>query len=257
MKLRISCMQCFQEQGHPSDEMMAVEMRDDGLYSMVCEKGHTTVRALQQQKFEILFDIGAMALLDGYPREAITAMAAALERFYEFYVRVICIKHEVDQTLINESWKLVENQSERQFGAYVFASLLELKKACPVTIEDEQPNLSGISKGDTRKWKAFRNAVVHKGYIPSTIEAQAYGNIVFRHIKQLLQELSVTCTEQLRKATVFHLSRARANVASSQQVVSTMSIPTLISLTNPQSPTTSLEEAMKELEKYRKWLHHN
>lgn len=247
-------MQCFQEQGHPSDEMMAVEMRDDGLYSVVCEKGHTTITALQQQKFEILFDVGAMTLLDGYPREAITSMAAALERFYEFYVRVICIKHGVDNNLINEAWKIVENQSERQFGAYVFASLLDRRTVSPVTIEDAQPILSGISKGNSRTWKAFRNAVVHKGYLPSTIEAQAYGNIVFRHINQLVQELKASCAEHVQKATVFHLSRA--HVGGGQQVVSTMSVPTLISLTNSRPPTTSLEDAMKELEKYRKWLHH-
>ncbi len=253
MKLRFSCMQCFHEQGHPSDELMTMEMRDDGLYSLVCIKGHTTVTVIQQQKFEILFDIGAMALLDGYPREAITSMAAALERFYEFYVRVICIKHEIDQTLLNKSWKLVENQSERQFGAYIFTSLLEDKKVCPVTIEDEKPTLPSISKENIRAWKSFRNAVVHKCYIPSTIEAQAYGNIVFQHINQLLQILKTTCAEQLQKATFLHI----ANTVDGQQPVSTQSIPTLISLTHSRLPTLSLEDAMKELETYRKYLHHN
>ena len=234
---------------------MTVEMRDDGLYSMVCEKGHTTITVIQQQKFEILFDMGAMALLDGYPREAITSMAAALERFYEFYVRVICIKHDIDQVLLNKSWKLVENQSERQFGAYIFTSLLEDKKVCPITIDDEKPILSGISKGSTLAWKAFRNAVVHKGYIPSTIETQAYGNIVFCHINQLLQVLKTTCADQLQKATLLHI--VRANTINSKQAVSAMGIPTLISLTNSRLPTVSLEEAMKELETYRRCLHHN
>ena len=89
MKLRINCMQCFQESGIPSDELMPVEMRDDGLYNVTCSKGHTTVNAIQEQKFEVLFDLGAMALLDGYPREAVSSIAASLERFYEFYVQVI------------------------------------------------------------------------------------------------------------------------------------------------------------------------
>lgn len=79
MKLRIpTCMQCFQEQGYPREETMFVEIRDDGLYSVTCEKNHTTFTVLQQQKFEVLFDIGIMALLDGYPREAITNCSSFL-----------------------------------------------------------------------------------------------------------------------------------------------------------------------------------
>jgi hypothetical protein len=96
MKLRINCMQCFQEQGHPSFEFQPVEIRDDGLYESTCNKGHTTLTVIQEQKFEVLFDFGAMALIDGYPREAVTSIAASLERFYEFYVTVTCLKYDMD-----------------------------------------------------------------------------------------------------------------------------------------------------------------
>ena len=217
MRLPIPCMQCLKEQGHPSVQMMVVEMRDDGLYSAVCEKSHTTITALQQQKFEILFDLGAMALLDGYPKEAITSMAAALERFYEVYVRVICIKHGVDQEFIQKAWRQVENQSERQFGAYILASLLDRNTVGPITIEEVKPTLSGISKANTRTWRAFRNAVVHKGYLPPTDEALAYGNIVFSHINQLAQELKDGSAEHIQRATLLHLSRAHS--AGTQQPV--------------------------------------
>ena len=247
-------MQCFKEQGHPSDEMMSVELRDDGLYTAVCERGHRTLTALQQQKFEVLFDLGAMALLDGYPREAITSMAAALERFYEFYVRVICLKHGVDPELLNRAWKHVENQSERQFGAYVFASILDCPSSAPPTIGDVNPTLLSASRTNTRTWQSFRNAVVHKGYLPSTAEALAYGDVAFMHINQLVQQLKESCGEYIHRA--IFLSLARANATETQQTISTISIPTLISLTRAESPPASLEEAMKQLEKYRRWLHH-
>ena len=65
MKLPMSCMTCFTEDGQPRTEMMLLELRDDGLYTSTCDRGHTTVTAIQEEKFEILFDVAAMALLDG------------------------------------------------------------------------------------------------------------------------------------------------------------------------------------------------
>jgi len=246
-------MQCFQELGHSSEEMMPVELRDDGLYAVTCQNGHSTVTAIQQQKFEVLFDLAAMALLDGYPREASTSMAAALERFYEFYVRVICIKHKVDKDVFMSTWKGIENRSERQFGAYLFVALLDKPKSIPATIENAMPTLPSTSKGQSLSWSGFRNAVVHKGYIPSTVESFAYGELVFRHINQLINELKKTHSQHLQEATVAHLLRAHNGSAGKQ--VSTMSIPTLLSLVHERPPDASFQDAIKELEKYRKWLH--
>ncbi len=244
-------MQCFQEFGKPTDELMSVELRDDGLYSATCERGHMTVTAIQEQKYEVLFDVAAMALLDGYPREAIVSMAAALERFYEFYVFVLAIKHDVDTKTFATVWKQVDNQSERQLGAYLFVSLLDNPKVLPKSIDEALPSLLGVSKGQTKTWRSFRNAVVHKGYMPSTTECVAYGDIVYRHILELTNELKATCAESLQKATFTHLARAH----SAGQPVSTMSIPTLLSLVRGGRPS-SLPEALEELDKYRKWLHH-
>lgn len=244
-------MKCLQELGEPTDELMSVEMRDDGLYSAMCVRGHTTVTALQEQKYEVLFDVAAMAFLDGYPRESIASMAAALERFYEFYVFVLAIKHDVDPRTFANVWKQVENQSERQLGAYLFVSLLDNPKVPPKSIDEAQPSLPDVSKGQTKTWRSFRNAVVHKGYMPSTTECLAYGDIVYRHILELTNELKATCAEPLKKATLTHLARAN----SSDQPVTTMSIPTLLSLVRGDR-SASLPEALEELEKYRKWLHH-
>src|SRR5690349_15050764 len=111
MRLRISCGQCLREQlstsVEPQSEFQPVEMTDDGCYRSKCSVGHTALTVLQNQKFEVLFDLGAMALIDGYPREAVTSMAAALERFYEFYITVICLKHGVDKDGYERTWKHV------------------------------------------------------------------------------------------------------------------------------------------------------
>jgi len=247
-------MQCLKEQGMPSLDFQPVEIRDDGLYSSTCNNGHTTLTVIQEQKFEVLFDLGAMALIDGYPREAITSIAAALERFYEFYVFTTCLKYDIDLSEFQKTWKHVSNQSERQFGAYLFAYLIDHKGGEAPVIDNEKPNFEGIARGKTKTWKEFRNAVVHKGYIPSFSETIAYGNIVYLHLNKLIVDLKDRSKESLGKATFHHLSRATQT--GNGQVVSTMSIPTLISLVRGEEPPESFEKALESIVEYRKWLHH-
>lgn len=245
MKLRLNCMECFQQQGQPSFEFQLVEVRDDGLYESKCNKGHTTLTAIQEQKFELLFDFGAMALLDGYPREAVTSFAASLERFYEFYVFVTCLKHGLDENSIKQTWTHVSNQSERQFGAYLFIYLIDHNGEVPPVIDNMRPEIKGVSKGNTKTWKEFRNAVVHKGYIPSYLEAVVYGNIVYAHINELIFDLKERSQDFVQKATFHHLSRAHQS--SSARVVSTMSISTIISLTRRNDPQDTFENALEKL----------
>lgn len=248
-------MQCFQEQGQPSLEFIPVEMRDDGLYSVTCSNGHTTVTAIQEQKFEIVFDLGVMALLDGYPREAATSMASALERFYEFYINVIALKHGICDKALSDTWKHVSAQSERQFGAFLYMYLIDHRTDCCPTIDNDKPELEGISKNQTKTWKEFRNAVVHKGYIPSSSETLAYGNLIYRYIYDLIEDLKINSAEHIQQVTFKHLSRAQ-NVDVGVRI-STMSIPTIISLIRGEVPPDTLEKALESLKEYRKWLHHH
>lgn len=236
-------MQCLQEQGQPNMEYQPVEIRDDGLYSSTCSHGHTTLTVIQQQKFEILFDFGSMALIDGYHREAITSMAASLERFYEFFITVTCLKHKIDITNFKHTWKHVSAQSERQYGAYLFSYLIDHNGEEPPVIDNEKPILQGISKNQTKNWKEFRNAVVHKGYIPSKAETLAYGNIIYHHMNKLIEDLKDRSSDFIREATFHHISRAKKSVNDS--VVSTMGISTIISLTRGDSAHESFEKALK------------
>ena len=58
---------------------------DDGRYEIRCQAGHLSTVFLDNLKFELLFEMGLNALLDGYPRDAVSSFASSLERFYEFY----------------------------------------------------------------------------------------------------------------------------------------------------------------------------
>jgi len=163
-------MECFRVDGRPSDVAISVELRDDGLYTATCPQGHITVTAIQEQKFEVLFDLGVMALLDGYTREAVSSIAASLERFFEYYVLVVSLKHGIGYEQFSKAWNPISKLSERQLGAFLFLYLLESRKALEPLILDAKPQIDGRSRGDTPIWSTFRNDVIHKGYIPSALE---------------------------------------------------------------------------------------
>ena len=67
-------------------EMDAADVHS-GKLTLRCEQGHTTEVTLPIPAFELLFDFGSAALLDGYAREAVTSFASSFERFAEFACR--------------------------------------------------------------------------------------------------------------------------------------------------------------------------
>src|SRR5688572_21926828 len=129
MSLTTVCWPCSDTKGKKLRAYFQdVEIRDDNFYRSTCPAGHENLVVIQNQKFELLFDFGARALLDGYTREAVASMAAALERFYEFYLKVVCLKHGIADFDFKNSWKFVSAQSERQLGAFLFTYLFENKR---------------------------------------------------------------------------------------------------------------------------------
>ncbi len=95
MKIGISsfCWECFSQTDQSKEaydklknELNAdldfeVELNNDNIHEFVCPKGHRTFTQLQEQKFEILFDIASLALIDGYTKEAVSSYSSSLERF--------------------------------------------------------------------------------------------------------------------------------------------------------------------------------
>ncbi len=75
--------------------MQRVELLDGNNYTFTCENGHKQTVLLQQQKFEMLFEVGANAILDGYYREAVSSFASSLERAYQFFSTVCLIERGV------------------------------------------------------------------------------------------------------------------------------------------------------------------
>jgi hypothetical protein len=99
-------------------EMDAADVHS-GKLTLRCEQGHTTVVTMPIPAFELLFDFGCSALLDGYPREAVTSFASSFERFEEFTCRFLLARRNVSFEGVDAWWKEVASQSERQKGSFV------------------------------------------------------------------------------------------------------------------------------------------
>jgi len=238
MRLLIPCMSCLQNFGKPTGKFSHVEFCDDGRYEIRCAFGHETTTVLQEQKFEVLFDIGANAILDGYYREAVSSFTSSLERFYEFALRVFLERASKSDELFQDSWKSVASQSERQLGAFVFLWASNFGKS---------PELLANSS------VKFRNEVIHKGKIPTREEAIQYGNAVLGVLRPKVLSLRERFAEEVSKVIFYHLIDCRSDSDSGKRV-STMSISTIVSLAcgEPSHHSMSVDEHLLRLADLRK-----
>jgi hypothetical protein len=241
MKIRIPCIKC------PTryvDEMILVEERDDGLYHLLCPSGHETMVWLQQHKFELLLDSGGMALLDGYYRESVASIAAALERFMEFYVRVIFLKHSVDTDSFDKTWKQVIKQSERQIGAFIFVYLIENGNHPPFIDDLNMKSMKDVTN------RGFRNKVIHNGYTPSREQVIEYGEQVFKFIHDLFYKLKDSSEQSIQQYISDAINKVKERHPKKQ--ICTQWIRTMISIITPrdQSPQ-SFEEGLKQIQEVR------
>lgn len=234
MKIPMTCMPCFMEQGHPSNEFQLLEFNDKGQYEICCSEGHKSVLILQQQKFEILYEIGANAIIDGYYREAVSSFTSSLERFYEFCLKVLCKKRKINSEVFIEGWKHVANQSERQLGAFLFLWISEFGRV---------PTL--LSQNET----SFRNGVIHKGKIPTRAEVLKYGNHIQFLMREKIKEIKVAYGDEVQEITFEHL-RETAKLDEGQ-ILGSMHLGTIINLVTNDDEYDSLEDALKRISEKR------
>lgn len=226
MKIRLSlfCDQCLKEDGNTKDayenlkkhmkgeEHYLAEINDENLYEFICPRNHKSFRQLSEEKFVLLFDLGALALLDGYAKEAVSTFASAYERFVEYCIKVICISKSAEDAFFLKTWKTMIKQSERQVGAFYILQLLEFGET-KFIIPD--------------KWINFRNKVIHQGYIPKSEEAIDYGEYILSLIDLILIELKNKNPESLTKASLLRISE-NGNKIGKNVSISTSSMPTII-----------------------------
>lgn len=101
--------------------------------------------------------------------------AACLERFYESCIFSMWFKLFPERLAdMQEPWKEMSRQSERQYGAFVALYFVVCGK-CPVK--------------PSQKMIEFRNNITHKGYFPTKEEALDYAKYVSSHIQLIYKEI--------------------------------------------------------------------
>jgi len=139
-------------------------VQENNPYRAVCPEGHQLVVILDNFQFQLLFESGLEAFVDGYFRESVSSFAAALERLYEFSIRVQLTSENVDIDEMEMMWKSVAAQSERQLGMYIGMRTLKEGKRPPTL---------------PTRLTTFRNSVIHKGNFPDSNQAFEFGEAVF------------------------------------------------------------------------------
>jgi hypothetical protein len=189
-------MECFKELGRPSFEPIIADYYEGAIAIIECSRGHKSAFMLQSQKFEVLLESGANALIEGYTIEAAFCFSVALERFYEFCIRVFCMKDGLDEIKFKETFKQMEKQSERQLGAFLYLYLQHFKKAYKVKKEIVE----------------FRNRVVHKGYIPTPEEVENYGENIFGEICNVAMLLKQNFPDEITKVVMADMRERGKNL---------------------------------------------
>ncbi len=221
MKLGLMpCMQCEYEKLETQYAVRGAELRDDLTFEVVCPHGHKTRLIYEAQKFEVLFDMGMSALIDGYCREAVSSFAAAQERFHEFCIKVFLASHEIDKSQFGLTWKLVANQSERQLGAYYFLHLLHFKRS-PVS--------------DQKKVE-FRNSVIHKGFIPAHEQTLEYAKYLYGYITSTLKSMRPGLDPAIASVCQFDLDDLKTSIPKGT-LTRSGAVPTTIWLSGPADKT--------------------
>jgi hypothetical protein len=180
MKIKFTCLECFGENRKTID---FIQVQDESLYYYACSQGHKNVYFEKNEKFELLMQSAVYAILDGYYREAVSSMSASLERLQEFAIKVLCKESEVSDELFKLTWKVVNPQSERQLGAFVFL-YTQKYKSIPDILDNNDRN--------------FRNDIIHKGKFPTYDETIKYGQRILDITFNILSNLRSTSEQTIR-----------------------------------------------------------
>lgn len=176
MRIPFPCFKCAMKNGTVDKKNIPfIDIQDGILYEGECSQGHKTRATLDQFKHEILFELAIQGIIENYYREAVTNFTGSIERLYEAFIKITIIRKIRDFSVIEDAWKKVNSQSERQLGAFIFLYLNNFGEL-PPSLSNSQVS--------------FRNDVIHKGKIPTKEETMKYGNdalkVMFPVIKNLM-----------------------------------------------------------------------
>ncbi|QGY38567.1 hypothetical protein [Bacillus sp. A260] len=176
LNIYIQCAQCIKSNQLNSSnnqdfQFYKVPVNEEGVYNFICYRGHETTAISPYEKYQILFQMGANALLEGYYFESVGCFIASVERFREWTIKFIWYLNGINEKKSDDLWnKHFKNSSERQLGAFS-AMFIDHFKEPPLIFDGKQ--------------SSFRNKVLHKGIIPTRDETYKFGEYVFGYLRSI------------------------------------------------------------------------
>lgn len=200
MKHQIICHECHASNPKGNSVWAIGEVQSELFAICYCSNGHTLIEDFSHDLFDILYTSAINALLDSYYSESIMSFTASLERAYELYIKLFLSHSGLSLQLIDEFWKELSNQSERQYGTFC-SVYITVEKYC---WKSEQNQIK------------FRNKVIHKGHIATRAEAETYAKYVTSQLNLIMKSTRKNFTEQ-KSSLYFHMKKE--NNSSLQKIM--------------------------------------
>lgn len=232
LRFPAGCHLCHAQGRLDHDAPVMLDVRDTGPYEFECPNHHKTRLAMQAMHFQVLFEVGIAAIVDGYPREAVADFAASLERYQEAFARAAAIALDLPIAEFETVWKAVAVQSERQTGLYAGLHLTLLRSAPPTL---------------AKKMVELRNEVIHKGKIPDQGTAIGFGQHVADLITTGIDALWRTCPDAVHTLIVTHIASQSPSTQrpDGMWISSTMAYPMTIELMENRHGPVDIELAVQ------------
>lgn len=237
MRLPVICNECLKVDSRNA-RVDILQFPNDFIVDFICAKaGHRNLAYIQEPSWEMLITSAGIALSEGYPMEAVSGIAAGVERFLEFASRAICKSFDVKAEVFNEAWKHMSRQSERQLGAF---AMLYAARFC-----EEVPMIPN-------KQVEFRNRVIHRGEIPSVDGVHDFGNSAFSVIFRVYDRLTPSYRNSWNEVHFDDIREKAAEVRRRGGSGTGMSIPSFFRVVlDTPAERISFQETIKRHSFYR------
>jgi len=241
LKLILTCKKCLKS-GFNKPQWTYVEPINEEVYEVICDKLHKTKVILAEQKFEILFDSAAMALVDGYYHDAVITFSLSLEKFYLFFIELILSHNQIKYSEYQNIWKQVENNSERLLGAFNFLYLLEFKKEPPQVAPE---------------YREFKENVINNRYRPKYDELLDFGEYLFKYMMDFLDFISLQYSESLKQFIINRMIRLTEKSKKIKKKITPLPVATIIHPPTDDKAFNykSFRQALEEFKKYKTWMY--
>lgn len=240
MKHYSMCIEC-EELKVPGAVWAVGELTNDLYAICTCPTGHKSLSGLMHHVPDVLFISAIRAFRNECYSESILSFTAAFERTCELFFKAFCLKHGSTAEIIDQMWKELKNQSERQYGSFCLAYCI----------------IAGAAwKADTKQ-VTFRNDVVHKGYIATRDETECYASYITKNIDLLITLLNEKLNKECEELYFYNKNKVKPKL---QEIIgktpglkfSATSFPSLLEWNYGDRKSVTFADALRKSEEFEK-----